>query len=317
MKTTLRPVIDETLTFDVRGGRHPVVEQALRRDLAGPFIENDCCLILTPSPEYPPGFDDPAVGRIWLVTGPNMAGKSTFLRQNALIALMAQMGSYVPAQSAHIGIVDRLFSRVGASDDIASGRSTFMVEMVETAGILNQATERSFVILDEIGRGTATFDGLSIAWATVEHLHDANQCRALFATHYHELTSLADRMAEIANVTVDVKEWKDEIVFLHKVKPGAADRSYGIHVARLAGLPSSVTTRANEVLDRLEADQSSAKSGGALDDLPLFAATLEPPVAKQDAVRETLDAINPDELTPRSALELLYRLKQIAQDDPE
>ena len=312
-----RPVVDETLTFDVRGGRHPVVEQALRKDLAGPFIENDCCLILPPAPDYPPGFDDPAVGRIWLVTGPNMAGKSTFLRQNALIALMAQMGSYVPAQSAHIGIVDRLFSRVGASDDIASGRSTFMVEMVETAGILNQATERSFVILDEIGRGTATFDGLSIAWATVEHLHDANHCRALFATHYHELTSLADRMAEIANVTVDVKEWKDEIVFLHKVKPGAADRSYGIHVARLAGLPASVTARANEVLKRLEDDQSSAKSGGALDDLPLFAATLEPSDVQPDVVREALDGINPDELTPRSALELLYRLKQIAQDDLE
>ena len=312
-----RPIVDETTTFDIRGGRHPVVEQALRRELSGPFIENDCCLILPASPDYPPGFDDPAIGRIWLVTGPNMAGKSTFLRQNALIALMAQMGSYVPAQSAHIGIVDRLFSRVGASDDIASGRSTFMVEMVETAGILNQATEHSFVILDEIGRGTATFDGLSIAWATVEHLHNTNQCRALFATHYHELTSLADRMAEIANVTVDVKEWKDEIVFLHKVRSGAADRSYGIHVARLAGLPASVTSRANEVLALLEADQSKAKGGGALDDLPLFAAIPETVPENDDALRDALEAVNPDELTPRSALDLLYRLKKIAQDETD
>ncbi|MGI9424276.1 MAG: MutS-related protein, partial [Hyphomicrobiaceae bacterium] len=251
------------------------------------------------------------------VTGPNMAGKSTFLRQNALIALMAQMGAYVPAQSAHIGIVDRLFSRVGASDDIASGRSTFMVEMVETAGILNQATERSFVILDEIGRGTATFDGLSIAWATVEHLHDVNQCRAIFATHYHELTSLSDRLVEVANVTVDVKEWKDEIVFLHKVKPGAADRSYGIHVARLAGLPEAVTSRAGEVLRTLESEQIAGKGAAALDDLPLFAAAspVEEPLASP--LREAVEAINPDELTPRSALELVYRLKDIARDESE
>ena len=211
--------------------------------------------------------------RIWLVTGPNMAGKSTFLRQNALIAVLAQMGSYVPARHAHIGVVDRLFSRVGASDDLARGRSTFMVEMVETAGILNQATDRSLVILDEIGRGTATFDGLSIAWATVEYLHDVSKCRALFATHYHEMTALAGRLASVANVTMDVKEWHDEIVFLHKVKAGAADRSYGIQVAKLAGLPGAVVERAREVLQLLEKNDRRAAGGvKPLDDLPLFAA---------------------------------------------
>ena len=207
----------------------PVVEQALARD-GTPFVANDSDL----SP--PPEMD---AGRIWLITGPNMAGKSTFLRQNALIAIMAQMGSFVPAKSAHIGIVDRLFSRVGAADDLARGRSTFMVEMVETAAILNQAGARSLVILDEIGRGTATFDGLSIAWATVEHLHDINKCRALFATHFHELTALSARLNRLHNVTVKVKEWKGDVVFLHEVAPGAADRSYGIQVAKLAGLPRS------------------------------------------------------------------------------
>ena len=220
--------------------------------------------------------------RVWLVTGPNMAGKSTFLRQNALIAVLAQMGSFVPARSAHIGVVDRLFSRVGAADDLARGRSTFMVEMVETAAILNQATERSLVILDEIGRGTATFDGLSIAWAVVEYLHEVNRCRALFATHYHELTALAGRLAEVANVTMDVREWNDEIVFLHKVKPGAADRSYGIQVAKLAGLPKPVTKRAAEVLELLEKADRKAPDGEALlDDLPLFAAGR--PVARRHA----------------------------------
>ena len=314
-----RPVVDDSFAFDIREGRHPVVEQALKRDLAGPFIANDCCLIAPTEPDRPPGFDDAAIGRIWLVTGPNMAGKSTFLRQNAVIALMAQMGSFVPAAKAHIGIVDRLFSRVGASDDIASGRSTFMVEMVETAAILNQATEYSFVILDEIGRGTATFDGLSIAWATVEHLHETSRCRALFATHYHELTSLADRLGEIANVTVDVKEWKDEIVFLHKVKAGAADRSYGIHVARLAGLPTTVTTRANEVLALLEADQAPGKGNSGLDELPLFAAAVAVPetASAHSRLAEAVAETNPDELTPRSALEVLYRLKAIAREEDE
>ena len=231
-----RPVLDDSTTFEIRGGRHPVVEQALKAAKAGAFIENDCVLVAA-RPEMPTGFDEMTEARLWLVTGPNMAGKSTFLRQNALIAVLAQMGSFVPARSAHIGIVDRLFSRVGAADDLARGRSTFMVEMVETAGILNQATDRSLVILDEIGRGTATFDGLSIAWAVVEYLHEVNRCRALFATHYHELTALAGRLAEVANVTMDVREWKDEIVFLHKVKPGAADRCYGIQVAQ-AGRPA-------------------------------------------------------------------------------
>ena len=199
-----RPVLDDSMTFDIRGGRHPVVEQALKAANAGGFIANDCVLAAALG-ATPDGFDDPSEARLWLVTGPNMAGKSTFLRQNALITVMAQMGSFVPAQSANIGIVDRLFSRVGAADDLARGRSTFMVEMVETAAILNQATERSLVILDEIGRGTATFDGLSIAWAVVEHLHESNQCRALFATHYHELTVLAGRLGSVASVTMDVK----------------------------------------------------------------------------------------------------------------
>ncbi len=328
-----RPNVDDTLTFVIRDGRHPVVEQALARDLAGPFIRNDCVLALPP-PElrdeysqerdpddpvsYPPGFDQENTGHIWLVTGPNMAGKSTFLRQNALIALMAQMGSFVPAGHAHIGIVDRLFSRVGASDDIASGRSTFMVEMVETAGILNAATERSFVILDEIGRGTSTFDGLSIAWATVEHLHDVNRCRSLFATHYHELTTLSERLEQVANVTVDVKEWKDEIVFLHKVRAGAADRSYGIHVARLAGLPDAVTHRAREILAILEEGKQANNNASALEELPLFAASLaraaEPTGSQTSALDKAVDAINPDDLTPRAALDLIYQLKRIRLD---
>lgn len=340
----VRPTVDETTTFDVRGARHPVVEQALFRDQKGPFIENDCVLIKAINPDLPPGFDEVPEGRIWLVTGPNMSGKSTFLRQNALIVLMAQMGSFVPARSAHLGIVDRLFSRVGASDDIASGRSTFMVEMVETAAILNQATDRSFVILDEIGRGTATFDGLSIAWATIEHLHNRNGCRALFATHYHELTALAGRLIEATNVSVDVKEWQDDIVFLHKIKPGAADRSYGIQVAKLAGLPKAVTSRAREVLEWLESEQKAGSGGSALEDLPLFAAmraahgsngkaepgpgfslepefgpesensgliASQPPASASDVLLATTQ---PDELTPRQALEVLYRLKELSQD---
>ncbi|HWK96803.1 MAG TPA: DNA mismatch repair protein MutS, partial [Pseudolabrys sp.] len=252
-----------------------------------------------------------AQGRIWLVTGPNMAGKSTFLRQNALIVVMAQMGSFVPARSARIGLVDRLFSRVGASDDLARGRSTFMVEMVETAGILNQATEKSLVILDEIGRGTATFDGLSIAWATIEHLHDVNTCRSLFATHYHELTALSARLARVHNVTMKVKEWKGDVVFLHEVVAGAADRSYGIQVAKLAGLPASVIERAKVVLAKLEQEDRAAPKG--FEDLPLFAANYQPSAAPAEPAHErviaAITALNPDELSPREAMETLYQLK--------
>lgn len=329
----VRPVVDSSTAFEIIGGRHPVVEQALDRSKSGAFIENDCILGRAARDEEPvaptPGFEagkgksmDAAAtpdAPIWLVTGPNMAGKSTFLRQNALIALMAQAGSYVPARSARIGVVDRLFSRVGASDDLARGRSTFMVEMVETAAILNAATPRSLVILDEIGRGTATFDGLSIAWATVEYLADRSQCRALFATHYHELTALAGRLKGVANVTMDVKEWHDEIVFLHKVKPGAADRSYGIQVAKLAGLPADVVARAREVLTLLEKnDRKRGAGSAALDELPLFAAarplgqTLSD--AKPSPALEALKALNPDELTPKAALEALYRLKALERD---
>ena len=232
----VRPIVDDGDAFEITSGWHPVVQQAMARSQSTAFIGNDCVLGRGGS-SAPPGFDELPDARIWLVTGPNMAGKSTFLRQNALITVMAQMGSFVPAKSAQIGVVDRLFSRVGASDDLARGRSTFMVEMVETAAILNQATSKSLVILDEIGRGTATFDGLSIAWATVEYLHDVTKARALFATHYHELTALARKLSGVANVTMDITDWQDEIVFLYKVKPGAASRSYGIQVAKLAGLP--------------------------------------------------------------------------------
>ena len=292
----VRPKVDGSAAFRIVHGRHPVVEAALAADHAKPFVPNDCDL----SPD--------AKGRVWLVTGPNMAGKSTFLRQNALIAVMAQIGAFVPADDAHIGIVDKLFSRVGAADDLARGRSTFMVEMVETAAILNQATERSLVILDEIGRGTATFDGLAIAWAAVEHLHETNKSRALFATHYHEMTALAERLSSLACVTMRVSEWKDSIVFLHEVAPGAADRSYGIHVAKLAGLPAAVIGRAEEVLRALEEGREGHKPLARIDDLPLFAAQPALP-AKPSAVEEQLRSLSPDSLTPREALELLYALK--------
>jgi DNA mismatch repair protein MutS len=293
----VRPKVDESLAFKLVRGRHPVVEAALSADHSGPFVPNDCDL----SPD--------AAGRIWLVTGPNMAGKSTFLRQNALIAILAQMGAFVPAESAHIGIIDKLFSRVGAADDLARGRSTFMVEMVETAAILNQATERSLVILDEIGRGTATFDGLAIAWAAVEHMHETNKSRALFATHYHEMTALAERLSSLACVTMRVSEWKDTIVFLHEVAPGAADRSYGIHVAKLAGLPGPVIGRAEEVLRALEEGREGHKPLARIDDLPLFAASTPAPHSKASAVEDALRDISPDSLSPKQALELLYALK--------
>src|SRR6202042_2459352 len=245
----VRPEVDSSLGFAIEAGRHPVVEQALKRD-GQPFIANACDLSPVPPPYPPPQAGEGGVGagQIWLITGPNTAGKSTFLRQNALIALLAQIGSFLPASRARVGNVDRLFSRVGAADDLARGRSTFMVEMVETAAILNQAGERALVILDEIGRGTATFDGLSIAWATIEHLHENNRCRALFATHFHEMTALAAKLPRLFNATMRVKEWQGEVVFLHEVVAGAADRSYGIQVAKLAGLPTSVIERAKIVL---------------------------------------------------------------------
>ncbi|QYZ69630.1 DNA mismatch repair protein MutS [Neotabrizicola shimadae] len=300
----VEPVVDESRAFDVAGGRHPVVERALRRQGAGPFVANDCALT--------PG-ETPA---IWLLTGPNMAGKSTFLRQNALIALLAQSGSFVPASRARVGLVSQLFSRVGASDDLARGRSTFMVEMVETAAILNQADDRALVILDEIGRGTATYDGLSIAWAVLEHLHGVNRCRALFATHYHEMTALAGKLDGVENATVAVKEWEGEVIFLHEVRKGAADRSYGVQVARLAGLPMAVIERARVVLEALESGerQGGARPSALVDDLPLFrVAPAAPPVAVKAArpseVEARLKGVHPDELTPREALELLYELR--------
>ncbi len=299
-----RPVIDDSMMFRIKGGRHPVVEQALRRQSTGPFIANDCDLSAAIGDRN---------GAIWLLTGPNMGGKSTFLRQNALIAILGQIGSFVPADSAHIGIVDRLFSRVGASDDLARGRSTFMVEMVETAAILNQATDRSLVILDEIGRGTATFDGLSIAWAAVEHLHEANRCRGLFATHFHELTVLSEKLPRLSNATMKVREWEGDVIFLHEVGPGAADRSYGIQVARLAGLPASVVERAKDVLTKLEDADRKNPASQLIDDLPLFQIAVrreEKRSLGNSKVDEALKALNPDEMTPREALDALYALKK-------
>jgi DNA mismatch repair protein MutS len=301
----VRPKIDGTLVFDVEDGRHPMVEQNLRRANGASFVGNHCKLGDRRSSEGT---------RILVVTGPNMAGKSTFLRQNALIVVLAQSGSFVPARRAHIGIIDRLFSRVGAADDLAHGRSTFMVEMVETASILNQATERSFVVLDEIGRGTATFDGLSIAWAALEYLHEVNRSRVLFATHYHELTALADKLPCAANATVEVKEWREEIVFLYRVVAGAADRSYGIHVAKLAGLPSSVLARANEVLSALEKADGRPKPADLADDLPLFRAAkgvADPKPDLKSRLEEAIAGLAPDAMTPREALEALYRLKAL------
>ena len=299
----VRPVVDTGLAFRIKGGRHPVVEAALKRDGVS-FIANDSNLS---------GSDG---GHILLITGPNMGGKSTYLRQNALIVVLAQMGAFVPAREAHIGIVDRLFSRVGAADDLARGRSTFMVEMVETAAILNQATAQSLVILDEIGRGTATFDGLSIAWAAIEHLHEVNRCRALFATHFHELTALADRLDRIENATLKVTEWNNEVVFLHEVVPGAADRSYGLQVARLAGLPKAVVERARTILSELERTDRESPKQALLDDLPLFAAPIRTqPVIERDGLREKLLGIEPDQMTPREALEALYRLKSEAAEE--
>jgi DNA mismatch repair protein MutS len=304
----VRPEIDDSLDFAIEGGRHPVVEQALKRN-GEPFIANTCDLSPRAAEQS---------GQIWIVTGPNMAGKSTFLRQNALIALMAQIGSFVPAKRARIGIVDRLFSRVGAADDLARGRSTFMVEMVETAAILNQAGQRALVILDEIGRGTATFDGLSIAWASIEHLHESNRCRALFATHYHELTALGAKLPRLFNATVRVKEWQGDVVFLHEVMPGAADRSYGIQVAKLAGLPAGVIARAKTILAKLEAQDRSSTTRALAEDLPLFAISAreapdEKPETPADRLFQAFEAVHPDDMSPREALDTLYRLKAALQ----
>jgi DNA mismatch repair protein MutS len=302
----VRPQIEASQVFCIEGGRHPVVEAALR-GTGTAFVANACDLS---------GGD--AGGRIAVITGPNMAGKSTYLRQNALIAILAQMGSYVPANRAAIGIVDRLFSRVGAADDLARGRSTFMVEMVETAAILNQATARSLVILDEIGRGTATFDGLSIAWAVIEHLHEKNRARAIFATHFHELTHLAKQLPRLTNLTMRVADWKGEVIFLHEIVPGAADRSYGIQVAKLAGLPASVVARSKLLLAELEAGDRRTPVERLVADLPLFAVREEAvappvPIAASDPLRQALDALDPDALTPREALEALYRLKGLSK----
>jgi len=291
----VRPEIEDSLIFQAEGARHPVVEAAVRR-AGDAFTPNDCRLDGTGA----------AGARLSIVTGPNMAGKSTFLRQNALMAVLAQAGSFVPARRLRLGVVDRLFSRVGAGDDLARGRSTFMTEMVETAAILTQATPRSLVVLDEIGRGTATYDGLAIAWACAEALHDTNRCRALFATHYHELARLEGRLAYVCNLSMRAREWNGELVFLHEAGPGAADRSYGVQVAKLAGVPDAVVSRAKMVLDRLENEPGSPSR---LEDLPLFAATAPAPTRGPSKVETALAAIDPDDLTPRQALEALYRLK--------
>ena len=299
-----RPLVDDSRAFVIEGGRHPVVERALKRK-GEPFVANDCALTDGRNPA------------IWLLTGPNMAGKSTFLRQNALMAVLAQAGAFVPAARAHIGLVSQLFSRVGAADDLARGRSTFMVEMVETAAILNQADPAALVILDEIGRGTATWDGLSIAWAVLEHLHGANRCRALFATHYHEMTQLAAKLEGVENATVAVREWNGEVIFLHEVRKGAADRSYGVQVARLAGLPPAVVERAREILDALEAGarDGAARPAALIDDLPLFRSAPPAPVPqpRSSAVEERLQGLQPDTLSPREALDLVYELVTLAR----
>lgn len=304
-KVYICPKVDNSLTFDIKGGRHPVVEDALISGNDGNFIANDCNLNNE--------------NRLWLLTGPNMAGKSTFLRQNAVIAILAQIGAYVPAAFAHIGIVDRLFSRVGAADDLARGRSTFMVEMVETASILNQSTERALVILDEIGRGTATFDGLSIAWATVEHLHDINKCRGLFATHYHELTALSEKLPTLSNHSMKVREWQGDVIFLHEVGAGSADRSYGIQVAKLAGLPKAVIVRAESVLTYLQEKDQGKGARRLVDDLPLFANVVEKITSTEipatpSIVEDKLAASSIDDLSPREALALLYELKDMIEE---
>ncbi len=297
----VRPALVDHPCFEVEGGRHPVVEHAVVQS-GGRFVANDCHLS--------------EQSRLWLVTGPNMGGKSTFLRQNAAIAILAQAGSHVPAARARLGLIDRLFSRVGASDNLARGRSTFMVEMVETAAILAQATPRSFVILDEVGRGTSTYDGLAIAWAVVEAIHEDNRCRCLFATHYHELTRLAERCDALSLHHVRAREWKGHLVLLHEVAEGPADRSYGIAVARLAGMAPKALSRAKTILAKLEAGRD--RTGGiaaGLDELPLFAAVTTAPEDLPDAIRTEVEALDVDRLSPREALDVLYRLKTLAMTE--
>ncbi|MBR6408697.1 MAG: DNA mismatch repair protein MutS [Alphaproteobacteria bacterium] len=302
-KGYVRPIVDNSLAFEIKDGRHPVVEDSLEKIHEGPFVTNNCSL-------------DGSTNRIWLLTGPNMAGKSTFLRQNAIMGIMAQAGLFVPASYAHIGLIDKVFSRVGASDDLSEGRSTFMVEMVETAAILNGSTERSFVILDEIGRGTATYDGLSIAWAVVEHLHEVNKCRALFATHYHELTVLDKKLTSLSLHAMKIKEYNGNVIFMHEVIDGTADRSYGIHVAQIAGLPKLVVKRAEQVLKTLEKNQPK-QTNVFDDDLPLFAGfKKEQEKSEQPSpLDEALEKLSPDNLTPREALDKIYELKVLYQSN--
>ena len=305
----VKPVVDDSLCFEIIDGRHPVVEANLKPQNIS-FIPNDC--VLENSGEN---------SKLWILTGPNMAGKSTFLRQNAIITIMAQIGSFVPAKSAHIGVVNRLFSRVGASDNLARGQSTFMVEMSETATILNQADERSFVILDEIGRGTATFDGLSIAWAVLEYLNNINRCRGIFATHYHELTSAISKMKNVSAHTMEIKEYKGDVVFIHKVGVGVADKSYGIHVAKIAGIPEEVVTRASQLLENFESDDavsSSKKLVQKIDDMDLFSYTPKSESIRKSEddeklrrLRDKLKGINPDDLSPKSALSIMYEIKDM------
>ena len=290
----VRPEMHDGFELEIVGGRHPVVERMMPREK---FIPND--LVLTPD------------ARMVILTGPNMAGKSTVLRQIGLIVLMAQMGGFVPATSARIGLVDRVFTRVGASDNLVRGQSTFMVEMSETSAILHTASARSLVLLDEIGRGTSTYDGVSIAWSVSEHLHDVVGCKTVFATHYHELTQLADELVAVRNYNVAVREVGDEVLFLHKLQPGGADRSYGIEVGRLAGLPAPVLARARAVLRLLEGGHlvkqgSGGRVQGSGEQLGLF------DIAKPHPVVEKLKAVDVDDLTPRQALELLAKLVEEA-----
>lgn len=289
-----QPEIDNSKKFEIINGRHPVVEKNVEKLTGNPFIANNCKLENSQ--------------KLWLITGPNMAGKSTFLRQNALIAIMAQIGSFVPAESASIGIIDRVFSRVGAGDDLAQGRSTFLVEMIETATILNQATDRSLIILDEIGRGTSTYDGLAIAWSCLEYIHDNLKCRTIFATHYHELTELSNKLKSLKCYTTTVKEWEGKVIFMHKLAPGIADRSYGINVAELAGIPPTVITRAKSVLHELH-DQYQTNENSENKMIDLF--NYKNYHSNNSELKTFITKINPDELTPKEALETIYQLKKL------